>query len=223
MKQLLLDILVDVPSRFEHFLVGANVELVAALHEAALAGSDAIYLWGQSGSGKSHLLQAAVALAGSEGRRAKWLAGGEVGSRCGDDLDLLAIDDVETLSAEAQVALFNAFNRRQHSGLTLLLTGRSPPGALKLREDLRTRVGQCLCFEISPLDDTQRREIIMAFAKRRGFRIDTEVMDFILRHGRRDLPSLLSVIQALDAASLEQQRPITLPLLRSLIQTGLEL
>ena len=49
------------------------------------------------------------------------------------------------------------------------------------------------------------------------------MVDFLLRHGRRDLASLRAVLDALDAASLERKRPITLPLLREMMQQGLEI
>ena len=223
MKQLVLDIRSDAPARFDSYVVGDNAELVAALHESALAGSGPLYLWGPQGSGKSHLLQATVALASASGRSATLLNAASLGKQVPSSTGLLAIDDVEALPADAQVATFNAFNRRGDSGLTLLLSGHRAPRELELREDLRTRIGQTLIFEIRPLDESSRREILIGLASRRGIRLEPEVLDFILRHGRRDLQSLLVVFEALDAASLEHKRPITLPLLRGLLQAGLNL
>ena len=94
---------------------------------------------------------------------------------------------------------------------------------LRLREDLRTRIGQSLIYEVQPLDDASRAAILATLAERRGLRLADEVVDFLLRHGRRELSSLRNVLDARDAASLERKRPITLPLLREMIQHGLEI
>ena len=136
---------------------------------------------------------------------------------------LLAIDDVDQLAPEAQIALFNAFNRARGNGQSLLLSGPAAPLGLRLREDLRTRIGQSLIYEVQPLDDAARAAILAALAERRGLRLADEVVDFLLRHGRRELSTLRAVLDTLDAASLERKRPITLPLLREMIQQGLEI
>ncbi|MCB1890106.1 MAG: DnaA regulatory inactivator Hda [Rhodocyclaceae bacterium] len=220
MKQLVLDIGRDGPRRFENFVVGSNEALVAALHEVALAGAGPLYLWGPAGSGRSHLLEACGALAMDSGRTiARWT---DPADRK-ETADLLLVDDVEGFDPVAQVALFNAFNRAPAEGHSLVVAGGAPPRDLALREDLRTRIGQCLGFELQPFDDDTRRDILRQLAERRGFRLDDEVLGFLLRHGRRDLPNLLAVLDALDTASLEHKRPITLPLLRRLMQGGLDL
>jgi DnaA-homolog protein len=134
---------------------------------------------------------------------------------------LLAIDDIEELDDDAQIALFNAFNRSATYNQTLLLAGPQPPRNLVVREDLRTRIGQTLVFELRPLDDATRAAILATLAERRGMKLPDEVVAFLLRHGRRDLPSLVGTIDALDAASLERKRPVTLALLRDVMQPDL--
>ena len=225
MKQLLLDIDCSAPAGFEHFVAGDNAALLAALHEAALAGSDPLYLWGPHGSGKSHLLAATAALAREAGRPSRRLPPAP-SSGDADALPtpaLLIVDDVDDLTAAQQIALFNAFNACRERRSTLIVAGSAPPRDLVLREDLRTRIGQALVFEIRPPDDDVRRAIIESLSQRRRIRLDGEVVGFVLRHGNRDMASLLSVFEALDRASLENKRPITLPLLRSLVQSGLDI
>ncbi|MCB1895683.1 MAG: DnaA regulatory inactivator Hda [Zoogloeaceae bacterium] len=223
MKQLLLDIDCSAPAGFEHFVAGDNAALLAALHEAALAGSDPLYLWGPHGSGKSHLLAATAALAREAGRPSRRLPSAPSSDGTAAVPTLLIVDDVDGLSATQQIALFNAFNACREHRSTLIVAGSAPPRDLALREDLRTRIGQALVFEIRPPDDDVRRAIIESLADRRGIRLDGEVVGFVLRHGNRDMASLLSVFEALDRASLENKRPITLPLLRSLVQSGLDI
>lgn len=230
MKQLVLDIRPDAPPTLENFVAGANAELVAMLSlQASLTTAGQLparhlYVWGAPGSGRSHLLRATVAMAREHGRPTHLLAAEEIDDGLPETADaLVAIDDVDQLSADAQIGLFNAFNRSRGNGQSLLLTGPVAPLGLRLREDLRTRIGQCLIYEVQPLDDDSRATILATLAERRGLRLADEVVDFLLRHGRRELSSLLAVLDALDAASLERKRPITLPLLREMMQQGLEI
>lgn len=228
MKQLVLDIRPDAPPTLDNFVAGANAELLAAL--SLLATPDAaaslparhIYLWGATGSGRSHLLRASVAQANASQRPAHLLDAATIGDTLPETPGaLLAIDDIDRLGGPAQIALFNAFNRARGNGQALLLAGPCAPLELAVREDLRTRIGQSLIYEVQPLDDDSRAAILVALAGRRGLRLSDEVIDFLLRHGRRDLPSLLAVLEALDAASLERKRAVTLPLLREMMQQGL--
>ena len=230
MKQLVLDIRPDAPPTLENFVAGANAELVAAISLLAAPATAVqlparhLYQWGSAGSGRSHLLRSAVAMARAAGRPAHLLAAVEVDASLPETTDaLLALDDVDQLSEDAQIALFNAFNRARSNGQSLLLSGPAAPLALSLREDLRTRIGQSLIYEVQPLDDASRAAILATLAERRGLRLADEVVDFLLRHGRRELSSLRAVLDALDAASLERKRPITLPLLREMMQQGLEI
>ena len=221
MKQLLLDLRADAPPTLENFIAGENEELLTALH-ATVLGAGHLYLWGPAGSGRSHLLAATVDAATQAGRPALHLAAADVGDTLPDTPGLLlAIDDAEQLGEAAQIALFNAINRAATYNHTLLLAGAQPPRELRLREDLRTRIGQTLVFELRPLDDATRAAILATLAERRGMKLPDEVVAFLLRHGRRDLPSLVATVDALDAASLERKRPVTLALLREVMQPDL--
>lgn len=223
MKQLVLDIRPDAPPTLDNFVVGSNDELLAAL-DAIGPHTAHLYLWGPAGSGRTHLLRAAVAAALAAGRPALYVPAAKAGDELPQIADaLLAVDDLDALDGAAQVALFNAFNRARSNGQTLLLAGATAPLQLAVREDLRTRVGQCLVYEVRPLDDEARAAILRTLAERRGLPLADEVTDFLLRHGRRDLPSLLAVLDALDTASLERKRAVTLPLLREMIHSGLDI
>jgi DnaA family protein len=116
------------------------------------------------------------------------------------------------------VALFRVFNAARMAGLALLLSGSEPPSRLTLREDLRTRIGQTLVFELRPLNDDDTSAALRRHALMRGMRIDDSLVRYLLRHSRRDLPSLMAVLDNLDRATLELQRPATLPLLKEAIQ-----
>ena len=218
MKQLVLDIHLDAPPTLENFFVGDNAPLLASLRAVALGQQQGhIYLWGTAGTGRSHLLRATCAAASA----ARYLPISALVDGVPPSPALVAVDDVHRLGGSTQIALFNAFNRARENGQTLLLAGDRAPAALALREDLRTRISQCLSFEIEPLTDAARTAILSTLAAQRGLRLDGDVVNYLMRHGRRDMPSLVHTLDALDLASLERKRAITLPLLRELMQDKL--
>ncbi|MCB1961121.1 MAG: DnaA regulatory inactivator Hda [Rhodocyclaceae bacterium] len=220
MKQLVLDIHLDAPPTLDNYFVGDNAALLASLRALALGEHDGhLYLWGEPSAGRSHLLRATCAAA----EAARYLPISALVDGVPSRPALIAIDDVHRLGDSSQIALFNAFNRARENGQTLLLAGDRPPSTLKVREDLRTRISQCLSFEIQPLTDTARTAILSALAAQRGLRLDGEVLRYLMRYGRRDMPSLVHTLDALDHASLERKRPITPTLLRELMQSGLDI
>jgi DnaA family protein len=131
---------------------------------------------------------------------------------------LLVLDDIAAIADDGQVALFRTFNAARLAGLALLLSGPEPPLRLRLREDLRTRIGQTLVFEVKPLSDEEKAAALGRHALRRGMRVDDGLVRYLLARGRRDLPSLMAVLDHLDRVSLEQHRALTLPLLREVMQ-----
>ncbi len=223
-QQLLLDLKPEQAPTLENFVAGANAELAARLQTLADAHHfEAIYLWGPPGCGKSHLLAATANAAGGQ-RPVLFLPAAKVGaSLTAASGSLLVIDDVQHLDADAQVALFRIFNAARFLGLALLLSGTQPPAQLVLREDLRTRIGQMLIYEIQALRDEEKAAALEHQALLRGMLMDAGVVQYLLRHGRRDLPSLIGMLNSLDRASLEQHRPLTVPLLRELMQTSLDI
>lgn len=222
LTQLLLDLQpTQVPS-LDNFIVGENQELFARLRTLAEPGSfDMLYLWGQEGCGKSHLL-AATAAAALRKRPALLLENTPAASAFNAPPGgLLIVDDVDMLDDAAQIALFRIFNAARMVGLGLLVAGNKPPLKLRLREDLRTRIGQALIYEVKTLNDEQKAAALRRHAFERGLRVDDGLVRYLLSHGRRDLPSLMAVLDHLDRATLEQQRHATLPLLKEALQLQL--
>lgn len=204
----------QIPS-LDNFVAGGNAELLTLLAQCAAARETRpVYLWGSTGSGRSHLLAAVANQAGVPA-----LAAADIpGDFAPADGSLVVIDDVERLSPEAQIALFRCFNDQHPRGLRLLLSGDSAPLHLPCREDLRTRIGQALIYEVKLLTDSEKASALLYHAAQRGMKVEDHIIDYLLRHGRRDLPSLMAMLDALDQHSLEQKRPVTLPLLREIMQ-----
>ncbi|MGE5468341.1 MAG: DnaA regulatory inactivator Hda [Ignavibacteria bacterium] len=223
MSQLLLDLTPEQVPSLDNFVAGVNEELVGRLRDLADPGNfDILYVWGPEGSGRSHLLRAAADAAAAN-RPAHFVAGATADADMNVPAGgLLVVDDVDRLGADAQVALFRAYNAARLVGMAVLAAGPVPPLQLALREDLRTRIGQSLIYEVKPLTDDEKSAALARHALLRGMKVDDGLVNYLLRHGRRDLPSLMAVLEALDRATLEQQRPATLPLLKEVMQFQFE-
>jgi DnaA family protein len=213
MRQLILDIRPDSPPDFDNFLPGPNAEALAVLRDHA-AGSQrepVIYLWGEAGTGKSHLLSA-------------W--GGATRALASTPLPEppvahLAVDDADRLDADDQVRLFSLINAAREGFGKVLASGSLPPGQLKLRPDLATRLAQGLVFRLLPLSDAEKLAALTVRAEARGLRLPEDVARYLLTHCRRDLPRLLALVDALDSYSLSRKRSVSVPLLKEVLQDAL--
>ncbi|CAH1388205.1 DnaA regulatory inactivator Hda [Candidatus Nitrotoga sp. M5] len=215
MTQLLLNIAPDWLPTLSNFVPGRNVELISALQHA-LAGTSnerCFYIWGEVGCGKSHLMQAIVAQARSMGQSAVFAQG-----TVPDMVTVIAVDDVEVLDDAAQIALFVLYNRVRESGGILLVSGAAVPAHLTLRDDLRTRLGWGLVYQVHALNDAEKMQALEQHGQARGFILPREVTKYLLRHGRRDMPALLGLLDALDAQCLRLQRVPSVPLLKEVMQ-----
>ena len=221
MQQLALELGPPPPPTFDSFFPARNAAAFAALRSALEAGERYVYLWGPQGSGKTHLLRAFVSDASA---RNPGLAGARYAAP-GDNMDeragetAVAADDVHRLDMVGQIALFDLYNHFRVSGGTLLAAGDRPPANLPLREDLRTRLGSGLVLRLEPLSDEEKGAALSEHARQRGFRIAPELIDYVLRHVKRDMGTQMAVVAALDRISLEKQRPVTLPLVREALKS----
>jgi DnaA-homolog protein len=213
MRQLLLDFTQAPAPTFANFVHGGNAELFHAL-ESAVRGELAervVYVWGERGAGKSHLLKAFAEAGGP--RRARYVPAAQFGERPASPI--LAVDDIERLAESEQVALFNAFNERAFS--LLVVSAGAAPRDVPIRRDLATRLATGLTYRVLPLTDVEKRAALTAHAKTRGFGLSEDVSSYLLTHARRDMGSLMAALDALDRYSLETGRPITVPLLKTAI------
>jgi DnaA family protein len=222
-RQLILEWGREVTSTFENFLVGSNREVVTHLHElgAGKLPETSVLVWGAPGSGKSHLLAAVLAHARA-GNRLATAVDAQIEQTVGVAAGALyAIEDVDALPAAAQGRLFTLYNACRDGGAQLLLTARVPSARAPLRDDLRTRIGWGLVLELKPLTDADKPAALAAFAREQGFHLPDEVVDFLLTRGRRDMGALLSTLRALERYSLSTKRPLTIPLVKELLQPDL--
>jgi DnaA family protein len=215
MRQLILDLLPENPPGLDNFVPGGNAEIVTALSAWALPENreTSLLLYGESGSGKTHLLRA-CADAYHDALVTPLL---DEGMASGDAPWCVAVDNVEALSGDGQIALFNLFNRLRATGGRLLTAANQPPRHLPLREDLRTRLGSGLVYRLTPLTDAEKQTALAAQAAARALTLPPGALDYLLARARRDMRHLMAILAALDRYSLEYKRPITLPLLREVL------
>ncbi len=209
MRQLLLDFTQAPAPTFANFVHGGNAEAAHAL-EAAARGELAervLYVWGEPGAGKTHLLKAFAGAA----RGARYVAGESFGAA--DATGVLALDDVERLAEPEQIALFNAYNEGAF-GFLLVAAARAPR-EVALRRDLATRLATGLTYRVLALTDEEKRAALAAHARARGFALADEVSSYLLTHARRDMGSLMAALDCLDRYSLETGRAITVPLVKA--------
>jgi DnaA family protein len=220
MRQLLLDWGAEKPQTLDTFVVGQNEELTQLLRRLAARTVDPlnerfVYLWGEAGAGKSHLLQALAAAPATRYIAADAAAEAFLFTA---DVALYLLDDCDQLAPALQIEAFNLFNQVRENGDVLVAAGALPPAALPLRDDLRTRLGWGLIYQVHGLTDDEKIAALNQAAQARGLSLSPGVLPYLITHFRRDMRSLSMMLDALDQYSLETQRPITLPLLRSLLQ-----
>jgi DnaA family protein len=217
MKQLVLDLGAEPAYSLDTFQVGENAELAHLMHQFAQRASREhfAYLWGDSGAGKTHLLQGLAATPG-----ARYIAHDAPAAdfAYAPEVSLYLLDDCDRLSQAAQVDAFALFNQIREHGAYMVSTGPVPPAVLHVREDLRTRMGWGLVYQIHGLSDDQKIAALTQAAEARGLTLSASVLPYLLSHFKRDMRSLSAMLDALDQYSLETQRPVTLPLLRDLLQ-----
>ena len=217
MKQIPLAIGPEAARTFENFLPGPNAAAVAHL-QLLRPGAPPVYLWGPPGSGKSHLLHAAIERAQQQGESTAWFeAALPTPWQAPEHCDCIVLDDCQALDEAQQQAAFALFVDAGAQGAVVLAAGSVPPVDLDVREDLRTRLGWGHVFALQPLAEPEVRSALRREADRRGTFLSDEVMDYLLTRFARDLKHLMAQLDRLDEFSLASKRAITVPLLKQML------
>ena len=226
MKQIALDIGLTAGPTVANFCPGPNL---AALQHLELWLGDKrnahnrspvpTYYWGPSGSGKSHLLKAAREGLRAQGARVGWLdASMHNAPEYSEGWAAVLMDDVHAFTAAQQQVAFNWFVHAQTLQRPVMAAGEFAPVELKLRDDLRTRLGWGHIFGLQLLSEPERRAVLRQAADERGVFLGDDVMDFMLTRFSRDLGSLMELLELLDGYSLQSKRAITIPMIKSMME-----
>jgi DnaA-homolog protein len=199
---------------FGNFVVGSNAVAVAHLRALSQRADGAVYLWGASGSGKTHLLKAVA-----RDVRCGWFDSATPLPWAFDETwSLIVLDGCDTFEAAQQQAAFALFIEAASHRTQVAASGSVPPVDLPLRDDLRTRLGSGPVFAISPLGDIDARAVLRQEAERRGIFLSDDVMSFLLTRFSRDLKHLMALLDRLDEFALSESRAVTVPLLKKLFE-----
>ncbi len=216
----LADLILKPTPSFDNFIVGKNTEVFEILTH--LKAGLSIFLWGEAGTGKSHILKA---LAGEHEPYGPHNFPAEMSALPKfPPRTVVLVDDVHLFSPEQQAVLFNLYNDWQARKLlpnafSIVATANASPMQLTMREDLRNRLGWGLVYEVQVLNDEDCKNALEQRAQAKGLRLSKEVLQWIFTYCPRDIRTLFALLEALDAYSLSQQRAITIPLLKQLIQS----
>ena len=227
MKQLALDIGLQTAPSLDSFFAGPNASALQHLKlwtASQMPSPVPTYLWGDSGSGKSHLLKAVYAALKAQGLSVGWLdADTHVHLNFDESWVAVVMDDVHLFNLAQQAMGFNwfvnALTPKSGPPRWVLAAGELPPADLKLRDDLRSRLGWGHVYALQVLSDPERRAVLRQEADSRGLFLSDEVMTYMLTRFTRDLSSLMTLLDHLDQFALQTQRAITIPLIKSMLES----
>lgn len=227
MKQLALDMgLATVPT-LASFFAGPNAAAVDHLRlwsSSPTRSPVPTYLWGESGSGKTHLLSAVHEALRAQGQTVGCLDANTHSPPAFDPAwTAVLMDDVHLYNLSQQHTAFNwfvnALTPTSGAPRWVLAAGSLPPSDLKLRDDLRTRLGWGHVYALQVLSESERRGVLRQEADARGIFLSDEVMAFMLNRFSRDLGSLMQLLDHLDQYALQTQRAITIPLIKLMMES----
>jgi DnaA family protein len=203
-----------VVSYIKHFLT--------AQHEHRLP----LYLFGASGSGKSHLLYAACVQAQELGLTSQLLSLEDFKAWSPrildqlEELDLVCLDNIQAIAGDSswQVAVFDLYNRMTEQGKALIIVADQAPTELGITlPDLVSRLQACTSFQLRLLADDDKQKLLQQKARLRGMELPDEVARFLLNRQQRDIRDLVQILDLLDKASIVHQRKLTIPFVKDML------
>jgi len=226
-QQLPLDITVRESASFANYIFGKNDAIYEILQQLISGkGENSIYLWGTSGTGKTHLLQAICQQVAQYNNTPAYISLNQLEMLTPDilegleTLDLVCIDDIHCIAGQTEweQALFHLFNRLQDNHVPLIMTAHVSPKKLNLHlPDLTSRLTWGGVFQLQPLTDEEKVDALQKHASVLGLTLSAKVARYLLQHCSRDMPTLMEWLQRLDYASLSHSRKLTLPFVRQLL------
>ena len=196
MDQLLLNIHPPSIKSLENFVIGDNFEAISVIKKFTTDKNlQFFYLWGVQGSGKSHL------------------------SSVVKNNNILVIEDIESMSDIEQIQAFSIFNNCKENGKKLFITGSNSPNNMGLRSDLASRLSWGIVYQIKALTDNEKKLALLNHSKQKGMSSNLKVIEYCMKNLKRDLHYLIATLDALDNWSLKTKKPMTIPLLKKLLET----
>ncbi|MGW0521430.1 chromosomal replication initiator protein DnaA [Crossiella sp. NPDC003009] len=221
---------------FDTFVIGASNRFA---HAAAVAVAEAparaynpLFIWGESGLGKTHLLHAVGHYAQRlfQGMRVRYVSTEEftndfINSLRDDrkvafqrryrDVDVLLVDDIQFLEGKegTQEEFFHTFNTLHNANKQIVVSSDRPPKRLETLEDrLRTRFEWGLITDIQPPELETRIAILRKKAAQDRLAAPAEVLEFIAARIERNIRELEGALIRVTAFASLNRQPVDVPL-----------
>lgn len=216
------------PDRLDEFVAGPNANALAAVKHLLDEPGGILFLSGPKGSGKSHLLNALCHSFKEQGLTAFYIAlerlpeEAAAGLEGMQILDLVCVDDFDCVAGNPvwETALFRCFNEVRAASGRLLVSSRLPLASLDIGlPDLASRLAWGVRQNLSPPDDAGKLEILQQRAQSLRIEVPLDVQNYLLKHGKRDIVSLLTALERLKDAAFAGKRKITVPMAREVLRT----
>lgn len=218
---------------FASFYPGQNASLLTQLKNNVVGiGEPVLYMWGESGSGRSHLLHALCSEVDDSGGSVAYIP---LHLHQGMTLDifenmetvtLVCIDNIDAIAGDKkwEKALFDFYNLwsdnkdNRVQGASLVLCANALPKQLDIQlSDLVSRLEWGACYHLSPLNDEDKLGALQLRAQLKGMKLPVDVGRFLLNRLSRDMSTLLNMLDQLDNASLEAKRKLTIPFVKEVL------
>ena len=218
-QQLTLGIRLRDDATFDNYFVSQNKQVV---HNLQVQNEPYVFLFGENGTGKSHLLQAACHEVGQKGLPVVYLPLTEKGLMPAmldglENMSLIALDDIQEVigNEDWEYALFNLYNRVREKGANMIVSSSQPLASLNIKlADLRSRLSWGPAFKLMALSDKEKQHALQQRAKNRGLELADDVVAYLLKRSPRDMISLFSLFEKLDKASMVEKRKLTIPFIK---------
>jgi DnaA family protein len=215
------------PDRLDDFHAGPNATVLEAVRHLLDEPGGVLFLSGPEGCGKSHLLNGLCHAARERDMAAFYIAlkrlpeSAAAGLEGLQQLDLVCVDDFDRVAGNAtwERALFRCFNEVRAAQGRLLVSSRLPLASLEFDlPDLASRLAWGVRLNLQVPGEADKRAILRRRASGLYIELPGEVEDYLLKHGRRDMASLLRSVERLRDAAFTGKRKITVPLAREVLR-----
>ena len=135
-----------------------------------------------------------------------------------ESVDLVTVDDLPLLAAAPawQDALNGLISRVIEGGGRILVSGR--PDMSLSNPGLNFRLGMATVLSLQMLKDEDKLGLLQERSRIKGMKLPRDVARFLLKHQPGDLPHLMSILDALDYASLAAKRRLTVPFVSGVLR-----
>lgn len=217
---------------FETFVTEKESQALAlsGLQSALIqTNGNAFYLYGESGAGKTHLLQASCRYVTEKGQTSVYLPFGDHSLPLIPDVligleqtPLVCLDDMTEIVGDSkwELALANLITKSSVQGHTVILAGQVSINDWSIKtNELAKALMMVLPIELHSV--IEKEEVIVALqrhSKRLGFELPNDVGNYLVKQFSADLQELLAVLKLLEQATLVEKRRLTLPFVKQVLQ-----